>query len=78
MYNVVTVLSSDMKTYGRGKVRLHATAYPNRKAQVVINALTSELNPSSQTCLPRFFTGDFNFLKDSLHDVFISRSALKG
>jgi hypothetical protein len=23
--------------------------------------LTPELNPSSQRCLPRFFTGDFNF-----------------
>jgi hypothetical protein len=25
------------------------------------NALTPELNPSPQLCLPRFFTGDFNF-----------------
>jgi hypothetical protein len=27
----------------------------------VINPLTPELNPSAQRCLPRFFTGDFNF-----------------
>jgi hypothetical protein len=26
-----------------------------------INLLTPELNPSAQSCLPRFFTGDFNF-----------------
>jgi hypothetical protein len=26
-----------------------------------INPLTPELNPSAQRCLPRFFTGDFNF-----------------
>jgi hypothetical protein len=27
----------------------------------IVNPLTSELNPSAQRCLPRFFTGDFNF-----------------
>jgi hypothetical protein len=27
----------------------------------VINPLTPELNPSAQRCLPRIFTGDFNF-----------------
>jgi hypothetical protein len=26
-----------------------------------LNPLTPELNPSAQHCLPRFFTGDFNF-----------------
>jgi hypothetical protein len=26
-----------------------------------VNPLTPELNPSSQRCLPRIFTGDFNF-----------------
>jgi hypothetical protein len=26
-----------------------------------INPLTPELNPSVQRCLPRIFTGDFNF-----------------
>jgi hypothetical protein len=26
-----------------------------------INSLTPELNPSAQRCLPRLFTGDFNF-----------------
>jgi hypothetical protein len=26
-----------------------------------INPLTPELDPSAQRCLPRFFTGDFNF-----------------
>jgi hypothetical protein len=25
------------------------------------NPLTPELNPSAQRCLPKFFTGDFNF-----------------
>jgi hypothetical protein len=25
-----------------------------------VNPLTPELNPSAQSCLPRFFTGDFN------------------
>jgi hypothetical protein len=29
--------------------------------KIVINPLTPELNPSAQRCLPRFFTGDFNF-----------------
>jgi hypothetical protein len=28
-----------------------------------INPLTPELNPSVQRCLPRFFTGDFNFYR---------------
>jgi hypothetical protein len=27
-----------------------------------INPLTLELNPSAQSCLPRYFIGDFNFL----------------
>jgi hypothetical protein len=27
----------------------------------VSNPLMPELNPSAQRCLPRFFTGDFNF-----------------
>jgi hypothetical protein len=27
----------------------------------MFNPLTPELNPSAQRCLPRFFTGDFNF-----------------
>jgi hypothetical protein len=27
----------------------------------LINPLTPELNPSAQRCLPKFFTGDFNF-----------------
>jgi hypothetical protein len=26
-----------------------------------VKALTPELNPSAQSCLPRFFGGDFNF-----------------
>jgi hypothetical protein len=26
-----------------------------------VNHLTPELNPSAQRCLPRFFTGNFNF-----------------
>jgi hypothetical protein len=42
-----------------------------------INPLTPELNPSTQSCLPIFLLG-FKFLKDSLRDVFISRSALNG
>jgi hypothetical protein len=33
---------------------------PPSSAQVN-NPLTPELNPSAQRCLPRFFTGDFNF-----------------
>jgi hypothetical protein len=28
---------------------------------VILNPLTPELNLSAQRCLPRFFTGDFNF-----------------
>jgi hypothetical protein len=28
---------------------------------ILINPLTPELNPSAKRCLPRFFTGDFNF-----------------
>jgi hypothetical protein len=27
----------------------------------VFNPLMSEINPSKQRCLPRFFTGDFKF-----------------
>jgi hypothetical protein len=27
----------------------------------LFNPLQPELNPSAQRCLPRFFTGDFNF-----------------
>jgi hypothetical protein len=27
----------------------------------LINPLTPELNPSAQRCLPRYFTGYFNF-----------------
>jgi hypothetical protein len=42
-----------------------------------LNALTPELNPSAQRCLPRFLLGIL-ILKGSLRDVFISRSALKG
>jgi hypothetical protein len=30
-------------------------------ASDILTALTPELNPSVQRCLPRFFTGDFNF-----------------
>jgi hypothetical protein len=43
-----------------------------------LNSLKLELNPAAQRCLPRLFTVDYNFLKISLRDVFISRSALKG
>jgi hypothetical protein len=43
-----------------------------------LKPLTPELNPSAQSRLLRFFTGDFKFLKGSLRDVFLSRSALKG
>jgi hypothetical protein len=32
-----------------------------RRNEQRINPLTPELNPSAQRCLPRFFTGDFNF-----------------
>jgi hypothetical protein len=32
--------------------------YPVR---ITINLLMSELNPSAQRCLPRFFARDFNF-----------------
>jgi hypothetical protein len=31
------------------------------EAEVKFNHLTSELNPSAQRCLPRFFIGDFIF-----------------
>jgi hypothetical protein len=27
----------------------------------MVNPLTPELNPSAQSCLPKFFTGDFDF-----------------
>jgi hypothetical protein len=30
---------------------------------VNVKHLRQELNPSAQRCLPRFFTGDFNFLR---------------
>jgi hypothetical protein len=33
----------------------------NIYGRLTINPLTPELNPSAQSCLPRFFTGDFNF-----------------
>jgi hypothetical protein len=41
--------------------------YHQRQKQIIggnntlINPLTPELNPSSQRCLSRLFTGDFNF-----------------
>jgi hypothetical protein len=40
-------LMADKKSHGLKKIN--------------INPLTPELNPSAQRCLPRFFTGDFNF-----------------
>jgi hypothetical protein len=35
----------------------------NRHCSVglILTTLTLELNPSAQRCLPRYFTGDFNF-----------------
>jgi hypothetical protein len=39
-----------------GGVKFYAVKYTK-----VFNPLTPELNPSAQRCLPRFFTGDFNF-----------------
>jgi hypothetical protein len=32
-----------------------------RQPSTIFKPLTPELNPSAQYCLPRFFTGDFNF-----------------
>jgi hypothetical protein len=32
---------------------------PGKKSRQA--ALTPELNPSAQRCLPKFFTGNFNF-----------------
>jgi hypothetical protein len=34
---------------------------PRRRWEDNMKPLTPELNPSAQRCLPRFFTGEFNF-----------------
>jgi hypothetical protein len=33
----------------------------NRVDEALLNPLTPELNPSAKRCLPRYFTGEFNF-----------------
>jgi hypothetical protein len=35
--------------------------YTNRRETGTVLLCSEELNPSVQRCLPRFFTGDFNF-----------------
>jgi hypothetical protein len=48
---VLTCLHVHICTY------LHTDNVP----EVILNPLMPELNPSVQCCLPRFYTGDFNF-----------------
>jgi hypothetical protein len=60
----VTVLGM----FGRGRSKVNLKRYDGSKMRAnvlkietatAVNHLTSELNPSAQHCLTRFFTGDF-------------------
>jgi hypothetical protein len=46
-------------------------------SMTVVNPLTPELNPSAQRCLPRLFTGDFNFYGHTARHIYKS-FGLKG
>jgi hypothetical protein len=43
------------------KADVMETTLTSKYTSISFNPLTPELNPSAQRCLPRFFTGDFNF-----------------
>jgi hypothetical protein len=50
---------------GRARNKMNASnrkeKRSSKKRRKLFNPSTPELNPSAQRCLPRFFTGDFNF-----------------
>jgi hypothetical protein len=69
MYNNIVGIGSSCVNYlqkprEKGWARLSFTATP-----INIIPLTPELNPSTQRCLTRFFTGDFGFLNCAFSNI---------